>query len=173
MSNSNATVEYYTAENFMLTGKANVDMNFANNLPIGTLLDVRYKMLCFNPDISIGDLTWYKNYLATVNRFASKSDINQRMLNLLSIGYIPAVYMPAVSDDELTGIGRAITDVLDAMDIPHLNMQPTSFIKRRVEVTGVDVWVNKMDLAPILNMAPETITCSALIDMLSSKLNGR
>ena len=173
MSNSVNTVEYFTAENFMLTGKANVDMSYANNLPIGTLLDVRYKMLCFNSEISIGDLTWYKNYLSSVNKFASKFDVNQRMLNLLSIGYIPAVYMPAVSDGELSGFGRIITDVLDAMNIPHLNMTPTSFMKRRIEVDGVDVWVNKMDLAPILNMAPETITCSALIDMLSSKINRR
>lgn len=168
MQNYSKGVNVFTADNFMLSGKTKVDSHYVESLPVGMLYDERCNLLTFNNQISIDDMTWYKNYLSTVRQFTQRTECNTRMLHMLDLGYIPAVYLPTCVD---SSIGRLFQSVLDHFSIPNVTMYPSSFVVKRINFVGTDIWVNKMDISEFVNKPPERVTCSDLIDFMLSEIN--
>lgn len=172
MERSGKVVKYLRADNFVLTGSIQEQENFKSNLPEGVLFDERTNLICFDNQLSAVDFTWYKNYINTIAQLRVKLNRGSYIDSYLSIGYIPAVYLPIIDVPNIVNFGRAMIDTLDALGIPHINMHPSSFVKNKVLQVGIDVYVNKMDLYEILGKSPETITSCDVIDLIAKNLNG-
>lgn len=157
MTESNLKV--FVGNNFKVEGQ--------DVLPTGSVylnrsdvhFDERGNFLTHNLDLS--NWQWYYNYLDFMQTAANKN-VNAHATYLLDLGYVPVVYLPTCC---LT-LGTALREALDYKGIPYISIGPTSFVVKYCNFSTVDIWVSKMDAAPLLGVAPTDVTSEMILRKL-------
>lgn len=146
-----AAVKCFLADNFAIEGTGNL-LDYENLITStdNTLYDERTGTLSYNTDRSTWK--WYYNYVNSVSILAQKNP-NAPACNLLDLGYVPLVYLPTCA----TNMENDLFTILDVTKIPYVKLRKTSFVFSKVDLTGADAWISRMDAAPMLGCAPENV----------------
>lgn len=149
----------FVGDNFKVEGQSEFPTNSDYLKQDGVFFDERANFLTRNLDLS--DFQWYYNYLDFMQTMANKNP-NAKPMYLLDLGYVPVVYLPSCC----LQIGPKLVEALDAADVPHVRLSPTSFVSKYCNLMTVDAWVSKMDIYERLGVKPEEVTSEMILRRL-------
>ena len=128
---------------------------------INGTLDTRTMYVVRN--LNMDNWDWYSNYIE-LNRFLATKNLKARPSYLLDLGYVPVVLLPS----QFAEMAYDFFTILDALHVPYARLRPSSFINPKLEMSGADAWISKMDGAEVLGCQPYEVTSDKLIRRLFS-----
>ena len=156
-------MNFYVGTNFLIDDTVDKEKGMDMVSAGGAVLDERTWSVSMNTDFT--NLQWYENYI-TLTRFLAQKHPNSYPTYLLDLGYVPLIYLPTAAID--IGLDRAMMDIVESMSIPNIRTRPTSFVRDKINVSTMDVWVHKIHGADILKCKPEDVRSIALIEEVFS-----
>ena len=145
-----------SADNFKVYGRECIDISSAYNM-LGTYFDMRAMVLSRNTDVN--NFQWYYNYLEFMHQ-ASIKNPTAKPSYLLSLGYVPVIYLPSCFSDDL---GEMLFKLLDAYKLKYVKLPATSFAVKSPRIDTTDAWMSKIDAAEFLGCDIKDVTSESIL----------
>ncbi len=153
-----ANLKIFVGSNFVLEGYQDVPSeDYIKRASV--FYDERNNFLTYNLDRSSWD--WYYNYLDFVQILATQNP-RAKPIWLLDLGYVPIVYLPSCCTSE----GTKLVRILDEKKLKYVRLQPYSFVNNYNNLMTSDIWMSKMDVAPLLGVEPHQVTSAEILRRL-------
>jgi hypothetical protein len=123
------------------------------------LYDDRNAMMCYKNTF---DMVMYLNYLDMCKQLSQTYNAG-RFHYMLDLGFVPVVMSPFFMGDNFH---QLLIPKMEQKNIPYRKLPATSFVNDWYKNSNPDVWVSKLEVAPILGKSPESIRVKNILEAI-------